>query len=163
MIDTRNVPAVRLKPTIFSFGSTGKNSESSTGMSRRMLASHSRILATNNSPETPAAAKTGSGRDHRDPMVFLKLKFMSELQSVARDALIGASKRQFGSSVESVNKFKSRPLPGQQKLQTGVRKVTPDSCRGRSARFISAVKPIPLPLLAHRRQEPSIREPWKKE
>jgi hypothetical protein len=45
-------------------------------MSKRMLARHKRIFATNNSPATPAAAKTGSGRDHRDPMVFLRRKFI---------------------------------------------------------------------------------------
>jgi hypothetical protein len=59
-----------------SFGSTGKNRELMKGISRRTVARHIRIFATNSSPVTPASARTGSGRDHNDPKNVLKLKFI---------------------------------------------------------------------------------------
>src|SRR5271169_3054916 len=61
---------------MLSFGSTGKNRELVTGMSRRRVARHKRIFATNNSPATPASARTGSGRDQSEPKKFLKLRFI---------------------------------------------------------------------------------------
>src|SRR5271170_5034015 len=66
MAETKKVPKVRLSPTMASFGSTGKNTVLIAGMSRRTVAKHNRIFATNNSPATPASARTGSGRDHTD-------------------------------------------------------------------------------------------------
>jgi hypothetical protein len=60
MTERKNVPDVRLRPTMASFGSAGKNIELITGMSRRTVARHNRIFATNSSPATPASARTGS-------------------------------------------------------------------------------------------------------
>jgi hypothetical protein len=76
MMETINVPDVRLKPTMASFGSTGKNRELITGMSSRSAARLNRILAINSSPTKPASARTGSGRDHSEPRRVLEFRFI---------------------------------------------------------------------------------------
>src|SRR5256885_306124 len=74
--EKRNVAEVRLRPTNPSFDSIGKKRELLMGISRRMAARPKRILATNNSPATPASARIGSGRDHIGSVKFFRLRLM---------------------------------------------------------------------------------------
>src|SRR5271166_408782 len=114
MIETRNVPKVRLRPTMLSFTSTGKNRVLISGISRRSVARHKRIFATSNSPATPASARTGSGRDQSEPKRFLKLRFIVGVANAAHAALVRRDTENAGIRV------RARRPPRQQESQAEV-------------------------------------------
>src|SRR5262249_18276408 len=68
----RKVPIARPKPTSDSLASRdlGNARLSITGMARISTAKPRRILAINTSPERPATANTGSGRDQNIVRIF---------------------------------------------------------------------------------------------